>query len=172
MGPHVRNPSISVACGRDLGHKIRWTATRQLGDRWSTDYDRHPTNPEIPNSDVPIRKIRSRTFWPFRPIYTQGSITNVTKPHKFGTLTRPGTLLGQAANWFILGEKIHRYLIACPHSFTRPLNFKSSKQVACDFFVRSCDTSTIAAIFAHYKEGKAITFSHIYFFLVFQTGVD
>ena len=124
------------------------------------------------NSDVPIRQIRSRAFWPFRPIYTQGSITNVTKPHKFGTLTRPGTLLGQAANWFILGEKIHRYLIACPHSFTRPLNFKSSKQVAFDFFVRSCDTSTIAAIFAHYKEGKAITFSHIYFFLVFQTGVD
>jgi len=120
-----------------------------------------PNKSGIPNSDVPIRQIRSRTFGPFRHIYTQGSITNVTKPHKFGPLTRPGTLLGQAANCFILGEKIHRNLIVCPHLFTHPLISNSSKQIAFVFFSQSCDASTITAIFAHYKEGKAITFSHV-----------
>ena len=113
------------------------------------------------NSDVPIRQIRSRTLCSFRPIYTRGSITNVTKPHKFGPLTRPGTLLGQAANCFILGEKIHRNLIAFSHLFTRPLISNSSKQIAFAFFAQSCDASTITAIFARYKEGKAITFSHV-----------
>ena len=98
------------------------------------------------NSDVPIRQIRSRTFWSLRPIYTQGSITNVTKHHKFGTLTRPGTLLGQAANCFILGEKIHRNLIVCPHLFTRPLISNSSKQIAFDFFC------TILRRFNHYRD--------------------
>ena len=98
------------------------------------------------NSDVPIRQIRSRTLCSFRPIYTRGSITNVTKPHKFGPLTRPGTLLGQAANCFILGEKIHGNRIVCPHLFTRPLISNSSKQIAFDFFC------TILRRFNHYRD--------------------
>ena len=45
----------------------------------------------------PHVQIRSSTFRRFLLTYTRGSITNVTKPHKFGPLTRPGTLLGQGA---------------------------------------------------------------------------
>ena len=67
---------------------------------------------------------------PFRVIYTPGSNTKCTKQHISGNWTRPGTLLGQAPNWFISAEKIHRYLIVCPHSFTRPRNFNSSKRPA------------------------------------------
>ena len=89
---------------------------------WSQDSTRSPQNRVskfvAPNS-CSDRRIRSRTFPGFRPIYPRGSDANCTKLHQLGHSTRPGTLFREGSYRCISGAKIQGVVIGFLHSFAR-----------------------------------------------------
>ena len=88
---------------------------------WSPDSTRSPQN-RVPKFVAPKscsdRRIRSRTFPGFRPIYPRGSDANCTKPHRSVHLYRPGTLLEQGAGCCISDTKIQGRVAISSHPLT------------------------------------------------------
>ena len=89
---------------------------------------------------------RSRAFRIILHIYRAESIANCTKPHRFGPLTRPRTLLEQGAKWCISGTKIQGRVSISSFLAFQSTNSKSSKQVAFTF------VSIFARCFSTYRD--------------------
>ena len=112
---------------------------------------------------APIRQIRPRTFRGSRPIYREGSNANGTKPHQFGHLIRPGTLLREGAKCSISSARVGGRVAVFSLGFSRAhssANFQGGQRwrtiVAS---VIPPNTLAVAPIFAQAKEAIHIHLS-------------
>ena len=106
---------------------------------WATgiaEIYRRPEKPRFQTSTQIRRGLLQATSKNFRKswlIYTAESITNCTKPHRIGPLTRPRTLLEQGAKWCISGTNIQGLVSISSLLAFQSTNSKSSKQVGFTF---------------------------------------